>query len=505
MTRSHCSDPIASESENARSDDAEMFDLAPVSLWVEDFSGVKALFEEWRKAGVTDLRATLRHEPGRAKACAARIGIVKLNRRTLQLFEAEDLGHLTANLGKVFRDDMLKTHGDELTHLWEGRHEFFSSTVNYTLGGQRLDIQLKGSILPGYEESWERVRGAVLDVTERESARRRLAESNQYARGLFEHSPVSLWVEDFSRVKQLLDEARDRGITDFRVFTDVHPEFVDRCMSEIRVLEVNRHTLEMFAAPDKATLLHRVGDVFRDDMRPHFREQLIDLWDGKLFQQREVVNYALDGNALNVHLQFSVLPGHEHDWSLVQVALTDITARKRAEAYLEFLGQHDALTKLFNRSFYMEEMNRLERHGSFPVSIVIVDLNELKATNDQLGHAAGDALLRRAGEVLNEAIDRPSHAARIGGDEFAVLLPGTDEKEAEAVLETIEKLVGLNNQFYSAMPLSLSIGAATSGPGERLESVARRADAAMYQAKREYYSRPANERRSGPIRSKAAA
>ncbi len=276
-------------------------------------------------------------------------------------------------------------------------------------------------------------------------------------------------------------------------------------MSEIRVLDVNRHTLEMFAAPDKATLLHRIGDVFRDEMHQHFREQLIELWEGRLFQQREVVNYALDGNALHVHLQFSVLPGHESDWSLVQVALTDITARKKAEAYLEFLGQHDALTKLYNRSFYMEEVNRLERHGSFPVSIIIVDLNELKATNDRLGHAAGDALLRRIGEVLNEAVDKPSHAARLGGDEFAVLLPKTDEKDADEVVETIEKLVALNNQFYSAMPLSLSIGVATSSPGERLESVAKRADSAMYEAKREYYSRPANERRLVPNRAKAAA
>lgn len=490
--------------ESYHSDDAEMFDLAPVALWVEDYSGLKALFEEWREAGVTDLAALLREEPARAKEGAQRIKLVKVNRRTLMLYEADDFAHLAASLDKVFRDDMLRTHSDELVQLWEGRNSFFSNTFNYTLSGRRLDIELKGSILPGYEESWERVLVATLDVTERESVRRRLAESTRYAAGLFEHSPVSLWVEDFSSVKTLLEEARALGITDFRVFTDVHPEFVERCMSEIRVLDVNKHTLEMFAAPDRETLLHRIGDVFRDDMRHHFREQLIDLWHGKLFQQREVVNYALDGNMLHVHLQFSVLPGHEDDWSLVQVALTDITARKKAEAYLEFLGQHDVLTKLHNRSFYVDEMNRLERSGVLPVSIIIIDVNELKSINDQLGHAAGDTLLRRVGEVLNGAIERPGSASRIGGDEFAVLLPRAGKKEAEAATDAIEKLVKLNNQFYSAMPVSVSVGTATSEPGERLESVARRADAAMYEAKRAYYSRPARERRRGGS-GKAAA
>jgi diguanylate cyclase (GGDEF)-like protein len=465
-----------------------MFSLAPVSLWLEDYSGVRQLMEEWRRAGVTDLRAFLSEDDARVGECSGRIRVIEVNQRTLSLFEAEDQQHLIANLDRIFRNDMLKTHVDELVQLWEGRAEFSSHTVNYTLSGKRLDIQLKGSILPGYGQTWERVLVAIEDVTERETARRRRANSEEYARGLFEHSPVSLWVEDFSHVKQLLADVRERGIRDFRVFTDVHPEFVERCMAEIRVVDVNQHTLELFAAPDKPTLLRRLNEVFRDDMREQFREQLIDLWNDKTFQQREVVNYSLDGDELHLHLQFSVLPGHEHDWSLVQVALTDITARKKAEAYLEYLGKHDVLTKLYNRTFYADELNRLERKGPFPVTVIVVDLNGLKAINDQLGHASGDALLRRAGEVLNEAVDKPCYAARIGGDEFALLLPATDERDGATMMENIEKLVEINNQFYSGLTLSFSMGAATSLPGERLESVVKRADHLMYEAKRAFYA-----------------
>ena len=235
-------------------------------------------------------------------------------------------------------------------------------------------------------------------------------------------------------------------------------------MSEIRVIDVNSRTLELFGAPDKETLLRNLPAVFRDEMEPHFREQLIDLWAGKLFQQREVVNYALDGNEIHFHLQFSVLPGHEHDWSLVQVALTDITARKKAEAYLEYLGQHDVLTKLYNRSFYVDELNRLERKGPFPVTIIVADLNGLKAANDQWGHAAGDALLRRAGEVSNGVIEKPLHAARIGGDEFAILMPAANERDGQAMMDNINKLVEINNQFYSGLILGLSMGWRPAGP-----------------------------------------
>ena len=470
------------------SEDAEMFDLAPVSLWLEDFSGVRDLFEEWRAEGVTDIEAHLRGDPDRIRACSRRIRLLKVNQRTLQLFEAADFDELVRNLGRVFRDDMLDRHIEELTALWNGRSEFFSHSVNYSLSGRRIDIQMTGRVLPGSEQSLDRVLIAIEDVTERENARRKLATSENHVRGLFEHSPVSLWVEDFSAIKRLLDELRMQGIEDFRVFTDVHPEFVERCMQEIRVLDVNRQTLQMFHAPDKVTLLHRLGEVFRDNMQGPFREQLVDLWHGKLFQQREVVNYGLNGNEVNVLMQFSVLPGHEQDWSQVQVALTDITARKKAESYLEFLGKHDVLTGLLNRSFYGDELNRLERKRLHPVTIMIADLNGLKPANDQWGHAVGDGLLRRAGEVLGQSVEKPCCAARIGGDEFALLLPGVDEEGGKEVETEINRLLEVNNQFYPGVPLSLSIGIATSAPGERLEEVVKRADAAMYAAKRAYYS-----------------
>lgn len=482
------------------SDHAEMFELAPVSLWLEDYSALKALFGRWRGEGVTDLRAHFAADPSRVQQCSACIRLIKVNRKTLTLFQANDIGHLVGNLDRVFRDDMLTTHVDELVQLWDGKPAFESNTVNYTLTGRRLDIQLHGRILPGHEETWERVLIAIEDVTERENARRKLTQSENYALGLFAHSPVSLWVEDFSGVKKLLDEIRERGITDFRVFTDVHPEFITRCLSEIRVLDVNRRTLELFGAGDKAALLRALPDVFRDDMETHFREQLIDLWEGKLFQLREVVNYALDGTKLNLLLQFSVLPGREHDWSLVQVALTDITARKKAEAYLEYLGTHDVLTKLYNRSFYVDELNRLERKGPHPVTIIMADLNGLKAANDEFGHAAGDALLRRAGEVLNSLVEKPAHACRIGGDEFAVLLPEMDDVAGEAMMQTIQDLIAINNTFYPDMILSLSMGAATARPGERMEAVVKRADLAMLEAKRLHYFEADHDRRRAPVR-----
>lgn len=237
--------------ESALNDGANVFELAPISLWLEDYSGLREQFEQWRKLGVTDLRTFLKEDTSRLRICTSLIRVLKVNRKTLALYEARDVNHLIENLDHVFRDDMLEPHINEMVQLWNSDNAFISDTVNYSLGGKRLDIQLKGLVLPGYEHSWDRVLLSIEDVTAREEARREQSKHKQHAEGLFEHSPVSLWVEDFSRIKQLMNDIRERGIVDFRVFTDVHPEFVRQCMSEIRVLDINRETLELFLAPDK--------------------------------------------------------------------------------------------------------------------------------------------------------------------------------------------------------------------------------------------------------------
>ena len=480
---------IFSASSDSKEPTLDLFDISPVSMWLEDYSELKSLFDQWRAEGVRDIRSHLLEDPERIAQCSRSIRLLRVNTRTLTLFGATSFSELAGQLDRVFRDDMHTAHIDELEQLWAGYGRFQSKTVNYTLDGQRLDILLKGVVLPGYEESWERVLVVLDDITELESARRQLSASEEYSRGLFENAPVSLWVSDYSAIRRLLDELRMRGITDFRTFTEVHPEFIERCFSEMRVLDVNQHTLTLLKAPNKSTLLQRLNEVFRDDMRYQFRELLIELWEGVLFQQRELTAHSLDGAVVHTHLQFWVAPGYEARWDQVLLALTDITARKKAEGYLEYLGQHDVLSGLKNRAFFTDEVGRLRRKkDQYPVTAIVLDMNNLKQLNDDAGHAAGDSMLRRCGEVLSQAVERPYQAARTGGDEFIILMPGADQDTGARLMEDIQKLVALNNQYHAAQPpLSVSMGMATCGAPEWLDDMLRRADMAMYEQKRKYY------------------
>ena len=126
-----------------------MFALAPVSLWLEDFSQVRCLFDRWRAAGVSDLRAHFAQDPEQLRQCMASLQVLRVNQRTLDLFAAASQEELVRGLDQVFRDDMLLQVGNEFEALWSGALEYSNQTVNYTLDGRRLDVFIRVRVLPG--------------------------------------------------------------------------------------------------------------------------------------------------------------------------------------------------------------------------------------------------------------------------------------------------------------------------------------------------------------------
>ncbi|MCU1675208.1 MAG: Diguanylate cyclase with sensor [Frankiales bacterium] len=146
----------------------------------------------------------------------------------------------------------------------------------------------------------------------------------------------------------------------------------------------------------------------------------------------------------------------------------------------EAAARRDALTGLGNRLAWEEAVATCD--GSAPVSVVVVDVNGLKAMNDEHGHAAGDAYLQLCASALRAAVRDGDVAARLGGDEFALLLPGLGAVAAHGFVSRLTARVG-DAGSVRGVPLSAAIGYATAEPGESVDAAVQRADARMYENK----------------------
>jgi len=180
------------------------------------------------------------------------------------------------------------------------------------------------------------------------------------------------------------------------------------------------------------------------------------------------------------YLVFNFVKSAENE---VTVFIRDITRRKMYEEQLEHLSTHDVLTGLYNRTFYEAELDRLAAGRRYPISIIIIDLDGLKNTNDSYGHAAGDTMICKAASILKHAFRADDLVARTGGDEFTILLPETGVEALQSAVERIEHNLNETYKIEDGFHVKFSLGTAIAATKENLFEAVKTADMKMYQNK----------------------
>lgn len=115
-----------------------------------------------------------------------------------------------------------------------------------------------------------------------------------------------------------------------------------------------------------------------------------------------------------------------------------INENKNLQKKLQEMAYHDILTGLYNRSFFQEELRRIDIHRNYPIGIIMIDIDKLKVVNDNFGHRAGDLLLKKASSLFKKYVRGDDLVARIGGDEFVIILKKTDRKRGEQLVEKLK-------------------------------------------------------------------
>ena len=364
-----------------------------------------------------------------------------------------------ANLLGVERSKLLKRRfGLFISVKSRITFDTFLERVSESQRKESCDLAL---IKDGHTTSWVRIeatcsedgleyRVIVLDITARKRAEEKSSLSQATYQGIINSVTEAIYIQDENGV------FLDVNLASEKMYGYAKSDFIGNTPSFICAPGKN----------DLAAIAEHIRKAYAGEA------QEFEFWglrkDGSIFPK-----------------DVSLTPGMYFGKKVVIAVARDISTNKQTEAELIYLSTHDTLTGLYNRGFFVEEMDRLEHGRLFPVSIVMADIDHLKKVNDQQGHAAGDKLIKHVAAVLTAAFRTGDVVARLGGDEFAVLLPGASKAEANASLQRVRQAVQEYNATLPKTSISLSLGLSTAEEASSLAEVLKEADKFMYSEKRD--------------------
>jgi diguanylate cyclase (GGDEF)-like protein/PAS domain S-box-containing protein len=259
---------------------------------------------------------------------------------------------------------------------------------------------------------------------------------------------------------------------------------------DLRYVVWNRSMEELTGLSAESVLGRTATDVF-----PHLREQGVDEMIQRAMRGESVsspdIHYYVPGSSRSGWVSGVYRPHYDASGNVAGVIglVRDITERKTAEQQIEYQAYHDALTGLANRRLFQEHLTlalALAGRRRRLVAVLFLDLDHFKLVNDTLGHTLGDALLREVGVRLKRAVREGDTVARVGGDEFTIVLQDLEKKEdaasvAQKVIHAVSEPVVIDgHRLYVTTSVGVTV---FPDDGEDAETLLKNADNAVYRAK----------------------
>ena len=364
--------------------------------------------------------------------------------------------------------------------------------------GSLVDVDIRGVpvVIDGEQVG---ALALYIDITDQLTIQRKLEQSQSRYKSLFDHSPIALWEEDWSEVKQMLAAIRDEGVEELSSYLVEHSGMLEELAHTVRAKHFNVSAIQLYDAVSDQELVERFDETFTDSSFRFFIDALCAFYRGETKWIAETQMTTLQGRKMSLSMLASIPPATNNSWSTVYLSSLDITEKRYLQEQLtetlhkmKILAMVDDLTGLFNRRAIteqiQEEFARSARERT-KFGLAIVDVDGLKTLNDEYGHLAGDQAIKLVAEEIAGSIRTYDQVGRWGGDEFLLLLPGIDAKTAKIVADRVcraisEKRLEIDQGYDLKISISMGIAIRDSAKEDlSLDELIVKADRALYQAK----------------------
>lgn len=353
-------------------------------------------------------------------------------------------------------------HPDELSRLEESFGDFWHENKPYNEECRilRADdrnvryLQIQANFVCDDNGNRTKIMGVVQDITERKMAENLLHESEERFRLIFKCAPFPF------------------------VITDVE---------DSRVLSVNQRASELFGVPQELAIGRSGFDYYEDPLLG--RTLLLEEISKKGFARDLEIRFKRE-NGEGFWALVSAVAAADSKGKVLLVGINDISERKKLEEEMKYKATFDGLTGIYNRMHFLDLAEKEWQKAATAeqdFAFLTIDIDYFKSINDTWGHHAGDIVLQKLAETIAAALGKKDIFGRVGGEEFAAILPATDLEEAIKKAENIRLLVEKTaiNVNSDKINFTVSIGVAGKNDyDDELDSIYKRSDKALYRAKK---------------------
>ena len=374
-----------------------LFDQTPVGILDEDYSGAKAAIDELFASGIEDVAAYLDERPDEVQRIGMATRIVATNQALVDMFGAPDQESLIAYLdGQKRTREWGRWYAGELSQLLREFRRHQAELQEVAFDGTTFDVRSITFLPDAHADTWSRVITTYEDITVRKRAEFALHASQTRYRDLFDETPISIWEEDFSKVKARIDELKEHGIEDLGAYLDANPDMLDELTDLIQVVDVNQVTVDMYAGGSPEVVINAAREpAWRERWAPIHANMLLTMVRGGNRAEIETIDCRMDGGEFAVRA-VNVLPdSHTDSWSRVISAIEDISRLRDAEeGRRQSEERFEQLVGMLPDAVMLTELDRVTY-----VNRAFLDMVGAKSTSDVNGRRALDFLDVRGGDA----------------------------------------------------------------------------------------------------------